>query len=183
MKLVLRENEVNNKADGTYYIDCITTSYFNLVNLLGEPTSKRGDKVLCEWVIESNEGNIATIYDYKSDTNDVALVTEWHLGGNKDSLPLIEEIKNKIEAGLKKENENEKKKFNSTKENEQFIFKSDNLEVIFLMWISFPEEPPDSTIIVSIFLATFANCLWVCGFLKVSAFTLIWSVIVSIVLI
>jgi hypothetical protein len=100
MKLVLRENEVNNKADGTYYIDCITTSYFNLVNLLGEPTSKRGDKVLCEWVIESNEGNIATIYDYKSDTNDVALVTEWHLGGNKDSLPLIEEIKNNIKNNI-----------------------------------------------------------------------------------
>ena len=38
----------------------------------------------------------------------------------------IEEIKNKIEAGLKKEYENEKKKFNSTKENQQFIFKSDN---------------------------------------------------------
>ena len=38
----------------------------------------------------------------------------------------IEDIKNKIEVGLKKEYENEKKKFNSTKENEQFIFKSDN---------------------------------------------------------
>ena len=38
----------------------------------------------------------------------------------------IEEIKNKIEVGLKEEYENEKKKFNSTKENEQFIFKSDN---------------------------------------------------------
>ena len=38
----------------------------------------------------------------------------------------IEEIKNKIEVGLKKEYEKEKKKFNSTKENEQFIFKSDN---------------------------------------------------------
>ena len=38
----------------------------------------------------------------------------------------IEEIKNKIEVGLKKEYEKEKKKFNSTKEDEQFIFKSDN---------------------------------------------------------
>jgi len=38
----------------------------------------------------------------------------------------IEEIKNKIQVELKKEYENEKKKFNSNKENEQFIFKSDN---------------------------------------------------------
>jgi|13_taG_2_1085334.scaffolds.fasta_scaffold19804_5 hypothetical protein len=99
---VLRENEVNDKADGTYYCDWTTISYFNLINLLGLPTYGKSDdnKVLCEWVLESNNGAIATIYDYKSDTNDPEFVTRWHLGGNENSYNFIQKIKEKIRKSV-----------------------------------------------------------------------------------
>ena len=98
----LRSDEVNGKANGTYYIDWTTTSYFNLINSFGLPTYGKStdNKVLCEWVLESDNGSIATIYDYKSDTNDPEFVTCWHLGGNEESYKFIEEIKEKVNKSV-----------------------------------------------------------------------------------
>ena len=99
---VLRSDEVNEKANGTYYVDWTTTSYFNLINSFGLPTYGKStdNKVLCEWVLESDNGSIATIYDYKSDTNDPEFVTRWHLGGNAHSYDFIQEIKEKIRKSI-----------------------------------------------------------------------------------
>ena len=99
---VLRSDEVNSKANGTYYIDWTTTSYFSLINSFGLPTyGKSADnKVLCEWVLESDNGSIATIYDYKSDTNDPEFVTRWHLGGNEHSYDFIQKVKEKIRKSV-----------------------------------------------------------------------------------
>jgi len=98
----LRSDEVNSKADGTYYVDWTTTSYFNLIDLFGLPTfGKSSDnKVLSEWVIEGDNGEIATIYDYKSGEWDVEFVTRWHLGGNDKSYSLVHQIKEKVRKSV-----------------------------------------------------------------------------------
>ena len=104
---VLRSDEVNEKANGTHYQDCMSVSYFKLIELFGLPTfGKRSadNKVLSEWIIEGDDGKIATIYDYKSGEWDVEFVTRWHLGGNDDSYWLINQIKEKVNKSVDSHN-------------------------------------------------------------------------------
>ena len=107
MKLkVLRSDEVWNKTNGTRYQDTIETSYFNLINLFGLPTFGKGDKTLCEWVLQNNLGDIVTIYDWKSKTNDPELVSSWNLGGNGDTYSnvFLDKVMEKIKKGVDAEN-------------------------------------------------------------------------------
>ena len=93
---ILRSDEVGSKTNGTRYQDEIQTSYFNLIELFGLPTFGRGDKTLCEWVLQDRFGDVATIYDWKSNVNDPEFVSDWHIGGNDHSYRFIQEIKEKI---------------------------------------------------------------------------------------
>lgn len=99
---VLRSDEVGSKQQGTCYQDTIRTSYFNLIELFGLPTFGKGDKTLCEWVLENDLGDIVTIYDWKSRTNDPEFVSQWNLGGkgNTYSNVFLDQVMKKIEKGV-----------------------------------------------------------------------------------
>lgn len=97
MKTLLSD-EVGDRTDGSCYRDRVDTTYFNLINLFGLPTFGKGDKVLSEWVLENDDGEVATIYDYKSSVNDPSFVTDWHLGGNDSSYEFIQKIKEKLDT-------------------------------------------------------------------------------------
>lgn len=100
----LSADQVWNKTNGTRYQDTIETSYFNLIKLFGLPTFGKGDKTLCEWVLQNTLGDIVTIYDWKSKTNDPELVSRWNLGGNGDTYSnvfldhVMEKIKKSVDA-------------------------------------------------------------------------------------
>lgn len=102
----LSADEVWNKTNGTRYQDTIETSYFNLINLFGLPTFGKGDKTLCEWVLENSLGDIVTIYDWKSKTNDPELVSRWNLGCNGDTYSnvFLDQVMEKIKKGVDAQN-------------------------------------------------------------------------------
>jgi len=67
----------------TSYMGSVNTTYSRLVEIFGRPNSYSGDgKTNSEWVIKFDNGEIATIYDYKepiTPTDDY----DWHIGGHK----------------------------------------------------------------------------------------------------
>jgi len=74
-------------ANGTSFHDVtITASINDLTRLLGEPTyvgDFSEDKVTVEWICETQEGEVVTIYDwkeYRSIGKDEKI--EFHLGGH-----------------------------------------------------------------------------------------------------
>ena len=75
-------------ANGTSFHDVtITTTINELVRVLGEPTytgDPMEDKVSVEWICETEEGEVVTIYDWKEyrRLEDNELV-EFHLGGHR----------------------------------------------------------------------------------------------------
>ena len=79
-------------ANGTsFHNTTITTSINDLTKLLGEPTYTGGaeDKVTVEWVCETEEGEVVTIYDwkeYRSIGKDEKI--EFHLGGRSKFITL-----------------------------------------------------------------------------------------------
>lgn len=67
------------------------TTYEKLVELFGQPTTADEYKIDAEWIIEFEDGTIATIYNYKTGKNycgDEGLDVEdmsgddWHIGGS-----------------------------------------------------------------------------------------------------
>jgi DNA gyrase/topoisomerase IV subunit B len=82
------------KANGTSLQGYVNTTFEHLENILGEPIyPDSGDgKVVCEWVLEFEDGTIATIYCWKLKT---APTTEynWHIGGvSEKAVKYVEEI-------------------------------------------------------------------------------------------
>ena len=86
---------VNSKREGgTSLQGYFSTSYRQLVDLLGEPNADGdGYKVSTEWVLEDEDGNVATIYDWKETElyGDSSISVEqfreyssyeWHIGAN-----------------------------------------------------------------------------------------------------
>lgn len=58
----------------------IKTTYNELVNVFGNPTTLQGDKVTVEWTIQFTDGTVATIYDWKLSQTPMN-VYDWHIGG------------------------------------------------------------------------------------------------------
>ena len=82
------------KANGTSLQGYVNTTFEHLENILGEPIyPDSGDgKVVCEWVLEFEDGTITTIYCWKLKT---APTTEynWHIGGvSEKAVKYVEEI-------------------------------------------------------------------------------------------
>ena len=79
--------KTNKSADGTsFHNTMIKTTIGELVRVLGEPTYQQNtgkDKVNVEWVCETIDGNVVTIYDWKEyitlSENEEIL---FHLGGH-----------------------------------------------------------------------------------------------------
>jgi hypothetical protein len=90
-------------ANGTSFHDSIVRASVNeLIKVIGEPTYEDNtgkDKVNIEWVLEDDNGNVVTIYDYKEYRKigyDEKIV--WHIGGkNKD---ITDNAKEEIEYVL-----------------------------------------------------------------------------------
>ncbi len=73
-------------ADGTFYQDCINVAYHTLVDLFGEPMDGDGEKTQAEWSILFDDGEVATIYDWK-ENKPVGFISNWHLGGSRMIAP------------------------------------------------------------------------------------------------
>ena len=78
---------------GTGLLDYLTIPYDIIVKTFGEPGESDGYKVDAEWEIEFEDGNVATIYNYKSGKNYLGEkgiptkdIKEWHIGGRKRSV-------------------------------------------------------------------------------------------------
>ena len=90
-------NEWTNIASGTCYQGCVNIPYFELVEVFGE-SEISGDKTQAEWIVEFEDGKVATIYDYKEYETSVEFVTDWHIGG-KDSA-IVSRVKEIIKKNL-----------------------------------------------------------------------------------
>lgn len=62
-----------------------TTTYANLVALLGEPHTRNGDKTTVEWAFRCQNGTVFTVYDWKETITPTGSYS-WHIGGQGDSL-------------------------------------------------------------------------------------------------
>lgn len=80
-----------------------STTYEDLVKLFGKPTTVDGYKTDAEWIIEFEDGTIATIYNYKTGKNycgDEGLEVEdmsgndWHIGGSNSKS--VDRINDKL---------------------------------------------------------------------------------------
>lgn len=75
-------------TSGTYLQGYVESTYQNLVDIFGKPTSDDGYKTDAEWDLVWEDGTVTTIYNYKDGKNyngddgmDVEDITEWHIGG------------------------------------------------------------------------------------------------------
>jgi hypothetical protein len=76
------------KADGSSLKGYISTTYDQLKEVLGKPqyiSTDRYSKVTCEWVLEFEDGLIATIYDWKMGATPLD-VYDWHIGGHSSEV-------------------------------------------------------------------------------------------------
>ena len=74
------ENAPTVSLNGTCLQGHIKTTYEELVNVFGEPTSLSGDKVTVEWTLLFSDGTVASIYDWKLSETPMG-VYNWHIGG------------------------------------------------------------------------------------------------------
>jgi len=73
-------------ANGTHLEGYVNAYYHQLVEAFGEPTyTSGGDKTTVEWIIEFEDGEVATIYDYKCYETPFGLYN-WHIGGFNNSV-------------------------------------------------------------------------------------------------
>lgn len=106
-----------NKADaeGTCLQDYVTVDYKIIVERYGEPTTSDGYKIDAEWVIEWEDGQVGTLYNWKNGKNylgedgtPVERIIEWNIGGKskiagkriRDDLlnawPVFDEIRQEV---------------------------------------------------------------------------------------
>lgn len=85
-------NKCSGKANGTCFQGTVLTTLENLINHLGEPLEGSWDgKVTAQWLLEFEDGVIATIYDWKMGKTPVKQY-EWHIGGkSKDVVDRLQE--------------------------------------------------------------------------------------------
>lgn len=75
-------NEKKINRIGTCLQGYVDISYSKLVQMFGEPQIME-EKVRAIWILQFHDGEIATIYDYKSHVTPEN-VTDWHIGGNRE---------------------------------------------------------------------------------------------------
>lgn len=83
------ENVRTVSTSGSCLQGYIKTTYDELVNVFGNPTTLQGDKVTVEWTILFSDGTVATIYDWKLSQTPMS-VYDWHIGGfNQRAVELV----------------------------------------------------------------------------------------------
>jgi hypothetical protein len=82
--------DVIDNGAGTSLQGYVTTTRAALIETFGMPTfitDDEHDKVTTEWVIQFENGIIATVYDWKRYEEGAPApseIYEWHIGGNND---------------------------------------------------------------------------------------------------
>lgn len=71
-------------SNGTSLQGYVTATYDELVAVFGKDGGS-GDKVTAEWVLQFDDGTVATIYDWKQYETPTGLY-DWHVGGNKRTV-------------------------------------------------------------------------------------------------
>lgn len=66
-----------------------STTYDNLVALLGEPHSHNGDKTTVEWSFRCHDGTKFHVYDWKLEATPICTY-DWHIGGTGHPLEAFE---------------------------------------------------------------------------------------------
>lgn len=79
MATQVKSTDSYTKANGTHLQGYVRTTYAQLVDLFGEGVGA-GDKTTQEWILEFNDGTVATIYDWKEYETPEYLY-DWHVGG------------------------------------------------------------------------------------------------------
>ncbi len=79
--------------DGTSLQGYIEANYLELIGLFGQPTEGDRYKTDAEWYIMFDNGQVATIYNWKNgvsylgdDGLPVSQITDWHIGGKHSSV-------------------------------------------------------------------------------------------------
>lgn len=90
----ITHNDTNIGVDGTSYQGNVAASYGLLCILFGQPFGGDEEKVDAEWVIEFEDGTIATIYNWKNGLNYLGVsgqpttqISAWHIGGYGKRAP------------------------------------------------------------------------------------------------
>lgn len=88
-KIKVNQNDI--PWSGTGRVGFVNTTYDVLVKALGEPITDI-EKSTAHWNIQSEDGTVATIYDWKEWTTPMCEY-EWHVGGHSSkALSLVESI-------------------------------------------------------------------------------------------
>lgn len=98
MNYKMNTDDIN--TNGTCLQGCIDISYGDITEVLGGHQEGDGDKVDAEWILEFEDGTVATIYNWKDGKNylgaeglDVEEIRDWHIGGkSKDVVAYVYEI-------------------------------------------------------------------------------------------
>lgn len=85
------------KVNMTHLQGYVFTTYAQLEAILGKPTDgpdvNLDDKVTCQWILEFEDGTVATIYDWKTYSGTPRRGYEWHVGGKSArAVRLVEEM-------------------------------------------------------------------------------------------
>ena len=75
-------NEPSTKIGGTHLQGHIRASGAELIRKLGQPQPGDGYKTNSEWTIQSVDGSVATIYDWKQINPLTEAVSVWNIGGH-----------------------------------------------------------------------------------------------------
>ena len=89
-------------ATGTYLQGKMELKYVDLVRLFGEPVKTTDDKVSVEWTFVNEDGDVVTLYDWKS--NDLSFKESnkhhvFHIGAK--SLSVAWEFGHQLEIAVK----------------------------------------------------------------------------------
>ena len=104
MKFVTH-NQSNIDVNGTHLQGYISVEYRVLKKIFGKPTSGEGYKTDAEWEILFEDGNVATIYNWKNGKNYLGRngtaktkITDWNVGGF--SKEVVERIQDVLKSNL-----------------------------------------------------------------------------------
>ena len=82
-------------VNGTHLQGYVFATYDEIKAILGEPNdgpdADIDGKVTCEWIIEFEDGTVATIYDWKTYSGTPRAGYEWHVGGKSTRVVRIVE--------------------------------------------------------------------------------------------
>ena len=75
-------NEKEFEVNCTSLMGYVDVPYDRLEAYFGKPMDMCGDgKVQAEWLVEFEDGKVATIYDWKQYSTPYQEVRDWHIGG------------------------------------------------------------------------------------------------------